>query len=120
MLNPPLRSVLILKVNRGGRNRPPRRDFTCGFPPLLSYAELFDYRAVTLNVNLLKISEKIAAVSDHLEKTAAAVVILLVGLKMLGKGVDPVCKDCDLNLGGSGIALVSLVLLDNSCFFLPW
>ena len=86
MLNPPLRSVLILKVNRGGRNRPPRRDFTCGFPPLLSYAELFDYRAVTLNVNLLKISEKIAAVSDHLEKTAAAVVILLVGLKMLGKG----------------------------------
>ena len=86
---------------------------------LLSQTELFDDSAVTLYIDLLEVPEQVAAVSDHLEKTAAAVVVLLVGLEMLGKSVDAVGEDCDLDLGGSGVALVGFVLLnDGSLFFL--
>ena len=54
--------------------------------------------------------------TDHLEKSAAAVMILVVGLEMLGQVVDPVGKDRDLYLGGTGVTLVGGVLFDNALF----
>lgn len=52
--------------------------------------------------------------TDHLEKSAAAVMILVVGLEMLGQVVDPVGKDRDLYLGEpvspSWVAYCSIML----------
>ena len=84
---------------------------------LSSEAELLYDSAVTLDIVVLKIAEKIAAVADHLVKTAAAVVVLLVDLKVLGEGVDAMCEDRDLNLGRTCVALVCLVSLDDSLLF---
>ena len=80
---------------------------------LLSDVQLLDDSAVTLDVNLLEVAEKISSVSDHLKKTAAAVVVLVVSLEVLGEGVDTVGKKCDLHLGRTCVALVGLVLVDD-------
>ena len=76
---------------------------------LLSEAELFDDCAVTLDVLLLKVSKELTAMADHLEKSATAVVVLVVLLKMLGKVLDSRGEKRDLDLGGSGVVLVNLV-----------
>ena len=80
---------------------------------LLSDVQLLDDRAVTLDIYLLKVSEKVSSVTDHLEKSAAAVVVLMVSLEVLGKSVDAICEDRDLNLGRTCVALVGLVLVDD-------
>ena len=93
-----------------------RRQFLfCG--KLLSQAELFYDSAVALDVNFLKICKQVAAMADHLEKASAGVVVLLVLLHMLGKGLDSVGQDRDLDLGRTGVALMGLVLFDDLCFF---
>ena len=56
--------------------------------------------------------------ADHLQKTAAAVVILLVHLQMLGQAVDTVGQNSDLNFGGAGVALVSGLLGNDGLLFL--
>ena len=85
--------------------------------PLLTDTELVDDSAVTLDVLLLEVSEKISSVTDHLEKTAAAVVILRVDLQVLGERVDAVGEDRDLDLRRAGILLVDLVLCDDLLFY---
>jgi len=80
---------------------------------LLTDAELSDNSAVTLDILLLKVCKKIAAMTNHLKQTATAVVVLGVSLKMLVKRVDAVGKDSYLNLGGSGITLVSRISADD-------
>ena len=55
--------------------------------------------------------------SDHLLQTAAAVEILGVGLKVLGKILDSACEKRDLNLGRARVSLVSSVLLNNCLLF---
>lgn len=52
--------------------------------------------------------------ADHLIQAAAAVVVLLVQLQVLGKGIDAEGQDCDLDLRRTGIALVNLILFDKS------
>jgi len=73
---------------------------------LLTDAELGDNSAVTLDVLLLKVTEKVTAVTYHLKKTAAAVMVLGVYLKMLCERVDAVSENSDLHLGGACVALV--------------
>ena len=81
---------------------------------LLSQSELADDRAVTLDISLLQIVQKVSSVTDHFLKTAAAVEILFVGSEVLGQVVDTVGEDCDLNLGRTGVSFVGCVLLDKS------
>ena len=85
--------------------------------PLLSQSELADDRAVTLDISLLQVVQKVSSVTDHLLKTAAAVEVLLVGLQVLGQVSDAVGKDRDLNLGRARVSLVGCVLLDNGELF---
>ena len=80
---------------------------------LLSDSELFDDCAVTLNIDLLEVSEKVSSVTYHLEKSATAVMVLVVGLEVLCEVVDAVCEKRDLNLRRSCVTLVGLVLVDN-------
>ena len=84
---------------------------------LLSQTELFNDSAVTLDVCLLKVAEKISSVTYHLLQTSAAVMVLVVGLEVLGKVLDPVCEERDLHLGRTCIALVSSVSLNNCLLF---
>jgi hypothetical protein len=62
-------------------------------------AELCNKCTVSFNILLVKIREKVSSVTNHLKKTAARMIILLVNLQMLCELVDSVCKNCNLNLG---------------------
>ena len=53
----------------------------------------------------------------HLEESATAVVILVVALEVLGEVRNSVSKNCDLNLGRSGVTLVDGVLFNNCLLF---
>lgn len=80
---------------------------------LLSEPELVNDSAVAVDVLLLEVREKISSVTDHLQESAAAVVILRVVLEVLVEGVDAAGEDCDLHLGGAGVVLGELVFSDN-------
>ena len=84
---------------------------------LLAQVQLLDDGTVTLDVYLLEVAEEVSSVTDHLQHAAAAVVILVVCLEVLGKSVDAMGKDRDLNLGRTGVALVHFVLLNNGLLF---
>ena len=84
---------------------------------LLSYAETLDDRTVTVDIDLDKIVEEFLSLADHLEKTAAGMIVLGVSLKMLCELVDPLGKDSDLDFGRTCVALVYRVLIDNALFF---
>ena len=84
---------------------------------LLAQVQLLDDGTVTCDIVLLKVTEKVSSVTDHLQHAAAAVVVLVVGLEVLGKSVDAMGKDRDLNLGRTGVTLVGSVLLNNGLLF---
>ena len=56
--------------------------------------------------------------TDHLKKTTAAVIVLVVALKVFGEVSYSVGKDSDLNLGRTCVTLMSCVLLDDCQLFL--
>lgn len=85
---------------------------------LLSDSELSYKGAVALDILLLKVPEQIAPVSDHLQKAAAAVMIVFMDLEMLGEIVYPLCQDGDLHLRRTGVAVMALIVLYNGCFYL--
>ena len=55
--------------------------------------------------------------TDHLQHAAAAVVVLVVALEVLGQRVDAMRQDRDLNLRGAGVTLVGGVLRNDSLLF---
>ena len=84
---------------------------------LLSDAELLDDCSVSLDINFLEIAKKVSSVTYHFKKTATAVMVVVVVLKMLVEAVDSVCEDSDLHLGRTCVALVCSVLSDYSLLF---
>ena len=84
---------------------------------LLTETELLNDSSVALDIGLLEVAEKVSSVSYHLLKAAAAVVVLVVGLEVLGKVLDSVGKKCDLYLGRTCVALFCSVLLNNCLLF---
>ena len=84
---------------------------------LLSDIKLSDDRAVTLDICLLEVVEKVSSVTYHLKKTAAAVMVLVVSLEVLVKSVDSVCKNRDLYLGRTCVALVCSISFNNCLLF---
>ncbi len=66
---------------------------------LLADAELGDDRTVTLDVLGSQVVQHLAALTDHLEQAAAAVVVVDVHLQMLGELLDAGSQDRDLDLG---------------------
>ena len=84
---------------------------------LLTQVQLLDDRAVTLDIDLLQVAQQVASVTNHLQHAAAAVMVLVVSLEVLGQGVDAMGKDRDLYLGRTGVALVGGVLRNDSLLF---
>ena len=70
-----------------------------GTKPLAAQAEVGDEFAVALEIFVLQITQKAPALTDLHEQTAAAVVILLVNLQVLGQLVDRRSEDRDLHVG---------------------
>ena len=84
---------------------------------LLSKTELLYDRTVALDVGLLKVTEKVSSVTNHLLQAATAVMVLVIALKVLGEVLDSVGKKCYLYLGRTCVTLVGCVLLNNCLLF---
>ena len=84
---------------------------------LLAQVQLLDDRAVTLDIDLLQVTKKVTSVADHLQHAATAVVVLVVCLQMLGKSIDAVGQNSDLNLRRTSVALVGGILRNNGLLF---
>ena len=80
---------------------------------LLTQTQLSDQGTVTVDVLLLQIGQQIAAAADHLEQAAAAVVVMLVGLKVLGQVIDTSGQQSNLDLRRTGVTLVDGCLSDD-------
>ena len=80
---------------------------------LLSDVELGYDSTVSLDIDLHQIVKQISSVADHFKKSATAVMVVVVLLKMLGERVDSAGQESDLNLGRAGVGLVDAVLLDD-------
>ena len=66
---------------------------------LPAQTQILDHRPVPLDVLLLQIREQAAPVPDHLEQTAARMVVFGVGLQVFGQDVDTLGEDAYLHLG---------------------
>ena len=86
--------------------------------PLLSIslppqAEGCDEASVALHVLTAQVVEEPAALADHHQQAAPAVVVVLVLPQVLGEVVDPLGQDGHLDLGGSGVSIVLAVFGDD-------
>src|SRR5271156_6354383 len=71
---------------------------------LAAQTEIGDEFAIPLQIFFLQVPEQTPALTDLDEQAAAAVVILLVDLEVLGELVDRSGQDRDLDVCGSGIS----------------
>jgi hypothetical protein len=83
---------------------------------LPSDAEFLDDASVAVDVLLLQVIEKAPPLTDDLQQAAAAVMIFLVNLEMLGQIGEPLGKNRYLDFWGTGIGIVKLVALDDTFF----
>ena len=78
----------------------------CTYPRLLDVvadAQSLDELTVRNDVVLLDVGKKTTTLTDEHEKAAAGVEVLLMGLHVLGKALDALGKDGDLDLGVAGV-----------------
>lgn len=80
---------------------------------LLTDAELFDDSAVSFNIVLLKISQKVSSVTYHFEKTAVRMAVLRISLEVYVKLVDAVGEKSYLHLRRTGVTLVNGIIIDD-------
>ena len=86
-------------------------------PCLLTDTQSLDDGTVSLDIYLDEVVEQRAALTDHLEQTAAGVMVLLVDLEVLGEVVDSLGEKSDLYLGRACVTLMSRILLHDSNLF---
>src|SRR5688572_32704112 len=76
--------------------------------------ELLDDRAIPLGLLVPQILQEPSPLADEHQQPAAGVVILRMALEVLGQTVDALGQERNLNLGRTGVALVSAELLDQA------
>src|SRR5258708_2402357 len=81
-------------------------------PRLIPQPEVLDDLTVAVDVRPLHVVQQTAAVPDHLQQPAAAMMVFLVSPEVLGEVVDPLGEQGDLDSRGAGVRLVLLVLLE--------
>ena len=89
----------------------------CLSDALFTQTQFLDDGAVTVDILLHQVVEKVTAMTDHLEQATTGVVVLFVHLQVLGQIVDAAGQDRDLNFGRTGVTLVSGVRLHDFGFF---
>src|SRR5204862_50398 len=75
--------------------------------------QLLDERAVAFDALALQVVEHAATLTDELEQTTARMVVLEVRLEVLGEVGDPLGEEGDLDLGGSGVGIVTTEFSNN-------
>jgi len=70
---------------------------------LTTEAKALDQRLVTVHVLALEVGQQAATLVDQHQESAAAVMILLVGLEVLGELFDASREQGDLDFGGAGV-----------------
>src|SRR6185369_9241941 len=80
---------------------------------LLAQAQLFDQTAVAVRVARLEVVKQFAPARDHAQKSPARMMILDVRFEMVAETVDARRQKRYLHLGGTGVALGSLVVGDD-------
>ena len=86
------------------------QDAPCVARRLVPEAKLFDECSVRGQVAALEIREEPTAGTNHLQQPSAAVMVLGVSPEVLGEGINPLCEQGNLYLGGPGVLLVGLML----------
>ena len=83
-------------------------------PPggLSSESEFGDEGPVTAHVSAIEILEQPTPLSDEAQEAAPGRFVVMVEPQMLGETVDPAGHDGHLHLGGAGVAIFGLKLLD--------
>src|SRR5262245_43834400 len=105
-----------IERRRDGVRTTPRRAHAAATPgdtsrrALLADPEAIDELPVPVGVVTLQVVEQSAALADHLEQAAPAVVVLQVGLEMPRELVDPVGEQRHLHVGGAGVGVVGAVV----------
>src|SRR5687768_10079518 len=79
---------------------------------LLADAQPLDEAPIPVRVLALHVVEEAAPLPDQLQKPAARMMVLRVGLEMLGQVVDPLAQDGDLDFGRARVGTVGLVARD--------
>ena len=79
---------------------------------LVPEPQFLNQLAVRLDIGPPQIVQQSATLAYHFQEAAATVVILAVLTKVVREVVDALGQDRDLNLGGSGVALVDPMLLN--------
>jgi hypothetical protein len=83
---------------------------------LFSYSKLLDDVAVPIDVVPLQVIQKAPTLADHLEQTAAGMVVFLMKLKVLGEIPDLLAEDRYLHLRGTCVCRMQLVISDKTGF----
>lgn len=92
---------------------PERSNRPFGRDSLLLKAELLDKRVVATLIALLEIAKMSTSISNHLEKTAARVKILLILLEVRRQFVNFTGQNGDLDRNGAGVSVVDGRILDD-------
>src|SRR6516164_4297175 len=85
---------------------------------LLADAEFLNDLFVALGVGLSEVVQQAATLADHHEEASAGGMVLLMRLEMLRQFTNTLTQDGDLDLRGTGIVIVSPVLVDQGGLFL--
>jgi hypothetical protein len=80
---------------------------------LMPESQIRENFTVPLTVRAFHVFQKASTAAHHLEKAAAAVVILFVHVEMRPKVVDTRCENRHLDGSAPDVSVVELVLLDD-------
>ena len=83
---------------------------------LFSYSKLLDNFAVPIDIAPLQVIQKAPTFADHLQQTAARMVVFAMELKMLCQVSDLLAENRNLNLRGARIGHMELVVVDKTGF----
>jgi hypothetical protein len=93
-----------------------RRKVTAARKFSVTELQLLGDLLIAVDVRVVEIIQKTAALADHHEQPTAGAVIFFVGLQMSRKMIDAFGKQSDLHVRGSGIFLVQLKALNRFGF----
>ena len=80
---------------------------------LSAEAKALDEFTVALDVDIRQVAEQTTTLTHEKQQTTTRVVVVLVSLEVLGQVFDALGENRNLNLGRTGVTLVSCILFDD-------
>jgi hypothetical protein len=92
---------------------PPIRRQRAGGNYLMADSEFDKNLLVALGITVFQVGEEATPLRDHGQESSPGGMIFLMGFEMGFELGETPAQNCDLNLGGTGIALVNLIGSDD-------